>query len=50
MELLAKIVNDWKTLLIFSQKSSILDVWQCSECASKILLLKIKFRYRITAE
>ena len=35
MELFAKIVNDWKLLIIFAQ-SSILDVWLGFEYASVI--------------
>lgn len=40
MELLAKVVNEWKALTIFG-KSSILDVLQASEYASaeEIILL-----------
>ena len=45
MALFAKIVNGWKTLNIFA-KSSILDVWLGSECAS-VLWQKIQLLIRI---
>ena len=34
MEIFAKIVNDFQPLIVFA-KSSILDVWQASEYASR---------------
>ena len=36
MELFAKIGNDWKPLTYLA-KSSILDIWLVSQCASEIL-------------